>query len=176
MFVAHDVLLDVSFAVARPRLVTLTSGRALADASRAAYAEGLAGQPGVAPNAGANLGHGAGLARVRYLPPVERRDSVTVGLRWETSGEVAGLFPVLDADITLAAAGEHSATLTVSGVYRPPWRPPCPALLAAPVLHGAPGPDSLPPEPSGPGAGPVADIAVRALLRYAAVHLTGSAT
>jgi hypothetical protein len=168
MFVAHDVLLDVSFGVARPRLVTLTSGRALADASRAAYAEGLAGQPGVAPNSGA----GAGLARVRFLPPAERRDSITVGLRWETTGEVAGLFPVLDADITLAAAGEHTATLTLSGVYRSPCGQPRPAPLGAPVLHGVTGPATLPPEP--PGS--VADVAVRALLRYAAVHLSGSVT
>jgi hypothetical protein len=169
MFVAHDVLLDVSFGVARPRLVTLTSGRALADASRAAYAEGLAGQPGVAPNSGAC----AGLAQVRFLPPVERRDSITVGLRWETTGEVVGLFPVLDADITLAAAGEHTATLTVSGVYRSPCGQSRPALLAAPVLPGVAGPASLP-EPPGPG--PVADVAVRALLRYAAGHLTGLVT
>jgi hypothetical protein len=169
MFVAHDVLLDVSFGVARLRLVTLTSGRALADASRAAYAEGLAGQPGVAPNSGAC----AGLARVRFLPPVERRDSITVGLRWETTGEVAGLFPVLDADITLAAAGEHTATLTVSGVYRSPCGQSRPALLAAPVPPGVASPASLP-EPPGPG--PVADVAVRALLRYAAGHLTGLVT
>jgi len=168
MFVAHDVRLDVPFGVARLRLVTLTSGRALADASRAAYAEGLAGQPGVAPNAGAS----AGLAQVRYLPPVERRDRLTVGLRWETSGEVAGLFPVLDADITLAAAGEHSTTLTVSGVYRSPCHPPRPGLLAAPVLLGLAEPPG-PPEPPGPGPVPVADVAVRALLRYAAVHLAG---
>jgi hypothetical protein len=166
VFVAHDALLDVPFGVARPRLVTLTSGRALADASRAAYAEGLAGQPGAAPNSGA----GAGLARVRFLPPVERRDSITVGLRWETTGEVAGLFPVLDADITLAAAGEHTATLTLSGVYRPPCGQPRPALLGAPVLTGVTEPVTLPPEP--PGS--VADVAVRALLRYAAVHLSGS--
>ena len=172
MFVAHDVLLDVSFGVARPRLVTLTSGRALADASRAAYAEGLAGQPGVAPNAGAS----AGLARVRYLPPVERRDSVAVGLRWETNGEVVGLFPVLDADITLAAAGEHSATLTVAGIYRSPCRQPRPSLLAAPVLHGVAEPPVPPPGPPGPNLGPVADAAVRALLRYAAVHLAGLVT
>ena len=174
MFVAHDVLLDVSFGVARPRLVTLTSGRALADASRAAYAEGLAGQPGMAPGPGA----GAGLARVRILPPVERRDSITVGLRWETTGEVAGLFPVLDADITLAAAGEHTATLTVSGVYRSPCGQPGPALLAAPVGPAVADPAALPPEPPGPGAssGPVADVAVRALLRYAAGHLAGSVT
>jgi hypothetical protein len=171
MFVAHDVLLDVSFGVARPRLVSLTSGRALADASRAAYAEGLAGQPGAAPNSGAS----AGLARVRFLPPVERQDSITVGLRWETTGEVAGLFPVLDADMTLAAAGEHTATLTLSGVYRSPCGQqgqPRPALLSAPVVPGATGPATLPPEP--PGS--VADVAVRALLRYAAVHLSGLVT
>jgi hypothetical protein len=172
VFVAHGVLLDVSFGVARPRLVTLTSGRALADASRAAYAEGLAAQPGVAPGPGA----GAGLARIRILPPVERRDSITVGLRWEITGEVAGLFPVLDADITLAAAGEHTATLTLSGVYRPPCGQPGPALLAAPVLHGVADPAALPPDPSGPGSVLVADVAVRALLRYAAGHLAGSVT
>lgn len=170
MFVAHDVLLDVPFGVARPRLVALTSGSALADASRAAYAEGLAGQPGVAPGPGAS----AGLARVRVLPPAEHRDSITVGLRWETTGEVAGLFPVLDADITLAAAGEHTATLTVSGVYRSPYGQPRPALLTAPVLHRAAGPATHPPGP--PGRGPVADVAVRALLRHAAVHLAGSVT
>ena len=174
MFVAHDVLLDVSFGVARTRLITLTSSRALADASRAAYTEGLAGQPGVAPCSGAS----AGLARVRFLPPVERRDSMTVGLRWETTGDLAGLFPILDADITLAAAGEQSTTLTLSGVYRSPCGQPSPALLAAPlaapVLQEAAGPGPRPPEPPGPG--PVADAAVRALLRYAAVHLAGLVT
>lgn len=166
MFVAHDVLLDVSFGVARPRLVTLTSGRALVEASRAAFAQGLA--------SGHGPGSGAGLARVRLLPPVERRDSVTIGLRWETSGAIAGLFPVLDADITLAAAGEHSTTLTLSGVYRSPCGQPSPALLAAPVLHGGAGPAPLPPGPPDPAA--VADVAVRALLRTAAAHLTGSVT
>ena len=179
MFVAHDVLLDVSFGVARPRLVTLTSGRALVDASRAAFAEGLASRPGAAPGRGPDpepgpghgLGSGAGLARVRLLPPVERRDSVTIGLRWETSGAIAGLFPVLDADITLAAAGEHSTTLTLSGVYRPPCGQPSPALLAAPVLPGGAGP--APPRPGSPVSSAVADIAVRALLRTAAAHLTG---
>ena len=69
--------------------------------------------------------------------------------------------------------GEHTSTLTLSGVYRSPCGQPRPALLAAPVLHGA-GPSTPPPEPPGPG--PRADVAVRALLRYAAVHLAGLAT
>jgi hypothetical protein len=178
MFVAHDVLLDVSFGVARPRLVGLTSGRALVDASRAAYAEGLACRPGLGAGAGAGAskrpGCKPGLARVRVLPPVERHDAITIGLRWETTGEVAGLYPVLDADITLAAAGEHTATLTLSGVYRSPCDRPGPALLAAPVPHGTAGPGPLPPGPESPGL--VADVAVRALLRSAAGHLTGPVT
>ncbi len=163
MFVAHDVLLDVSFDVARPRLVSLTSGRALVDASRAAFQEGLASQPGAE--------RGTELTRVQFLPPVERRDSITIGLRWETTGTVTGLFPALDADITLAAAGEHTATLTLSGVYRPPCGQPGPSRLTAAVLPGEAGPAPLPPEPSAPT--PMADVAVRALLRYAAAHLSG---
>jgi hypothetical protein len=184
MFVAHDVLLDVSFGVARPRLVGLTSDRALVDASRAAYQEGLASQAREPAN-GSGVGSfgqirvmpGAGpgiqLARVRVLAPVERRDSTTIGLRWETTGLTAGLFPILDADITLAAAGEHSTTLTLSGVYRTPCHQPSPAPLAAPVAPGAGTPVAPPAEPIAP-PGLAADVAVRALLRHAAHYLTGS--
>ena len=42
MFVANDVELGVPFVTARPRLMELIAGRALADASRAAFDEGLA--------------------------------------------------------------------------------------------------------------------------------------
>jgi hypothetical protein len=152
MFVAHDVLLDVAFGVARPRLVSLASSRALVDASQAAYQESLISlsRAGPAASGPAEPGPTTELARVRVLPPVERADSITIGLRWEASGLSAGLFPVLDADITLAVASEQTTMLTVSGVYRP----------AA--------------EADGPLAGPPADVAVRALLRYAAGHLTGS--
>ena len=187
MFVAHDVLLDVPFGAARPRLVGLTSDRALVEASRAAYREGLnnhAGEPASGSGRGSfgqvqvQVGPGAEpgtqLARVRVLAPVERRDSITIGLRWETTGVVAGLFPVLDADITLAAAGEHTTTLTLSGVYRTPCHQPSPALLAAPVPPGGETPGALPPGPTG-APGLAADVAVRALLRYAAHYLTGSA-
>jgi hypothetical protein len=183
MFVVHDVLLDVTFGVARPRLVSLASTRALVDASRAAYQEGLTSQSRASANDGCpgsageiRTGPGARpgvqLARVRFLPPVERADSTTVGMRWEASGVAVGLYPVLDADITLAAAGERTTMLTLSGVYRAPCEHPGPALLSAPIsaVAGAP---ARP--PGGPPAAPglVADVAVRALLRYAASYLTG---
>ena len=163
MFVAHDVLLDVPFGVARPRLVSLASSRAFVDASRAAYQEGLSsliraeapGPPGIA----------ARLARVRFLPPVERADTITVGLRWEASGISAGLFPVLDADITLAAASEQTTALTLSGVYRPTGDGADPP--------GAPVPGNG--DTASPAAqGLMAEVAVRSLLRYAADYLTGS--
>ena len=171
MFVAHDVLLDVAFGVARPRLVSLASSRAFADASQAAYQEGLislvaAGPPVPSGSAADPLpGIAARLARVRFLPPVERTDTVTVGLRWEASGISAGLFPVLDADITLAAASEQTTTLTLSGVYRSAGEGTAP--LGAPFPgHG----DTAPPT----AQDLMADVAVRSLLRYAADFLTGS--
>jgi hypothetical protein len=146
--------------VARPRLVSLASSRALVDASRAAYEEGLTSLIRTGPT----LADAAEprLARVKFLPPVERPHTTTVGLRWEASDAATGLFPVLDADITLAVATEHTATLTLSGVYRPASDG---AARHGAALLGAPVPDETDP-------GLVADVAVRSLLRYAAAYLT----
>jgi hypothetical protein len=54
---------------------------------------------------------------------------MTVGLRWEATGTAGGLFPMLDADISISPAGEgtspagkESARLALSGTYRPPLR------------------------------------------------------
>jgi hypothetical protein len=170
MFVAHDVLLDVAFGVARPRLVSLASSRAFVDASRAAYQEGLislvrAGTAVPCGSADPAPGIAARLARVRFLPPVERTDAITVGLRWEASSISAGLFPVLDADITLAAASEQTTTLTLSGVYRPTGDGADPPGAPVPGTADAASPTAQ---------GLMAEVAVRSLLRYAADYLTGS--
>jgi hypothetical protein len=171
MFVAHDVLLDVAFGVARPRLVSLASSRAFVDASRAAYQEGLVSLvragPAVpcGPPAEPAPGIAARLARVRFLPPVERTGTITVGLRWEASGISAGLFPVLDADIRLAVASEQTTTLALSGVYRPTGDG-ADTLGAAVPGHA----DTASPT----AQGLMAEVAVRSLLRYVADCLTGS--
>jgi len=39
---------------------------------------------------------------------------------WEADGPGGGLFPALDADITLARVDDQATTLTLTGVYRPP--------------------------------------------------------
>src|SRR6266851_5350308 len=93
MFVGDEVRLDVSFAVARERLVRV---------------------------------------QVRELRSTDR--SAGLALRWEATGAGGGLFPVLDADIKLAPAGQQGTLLTMAGAYRPPFGPLGGALDRA-VLH-----------------------------------------
>ena len=145
VFVAHDVECGVGFAAAQTRLLGLVAGRVLVDASRAAYHEGLADLGLAEPR----------LARVRSFTCGRVGGQVTTGLRWEASGVCTGLFPVLDADLTLSPKGGSSPRLALVGVYRPPFgdlgRDLGPALSAR-----------------------VADLTVRALLHAVAGYLTGA--
>jgi len=117
VFVGDEILLDVSFPAARARLASLIRGGLLGSASARAYGEGITGLarfglPGPAP----------GLPRLVQVHAQELTagdDPSRVALRWEAEGPGGGLFPALDADITLAPAGEQGATLTLAGVYRP---------------------------------------------------------
>jgi hypothetical protein len=143
MFVAHDVSFDVPFVTARPRLMNLLAGRALTSVSRAAYDKGLA------RTSSGRLPSPAPLMRVRSLQPSESTDRMTTGLRWEASGPSAGLFPVLDADVTLAADGRAGSRLALAGVYRVPFV-------------------DLSDDPDAAVTGRVADTTIRALL-YAIV-------
>jgi len=114
VFVGDEVQLDVSFAAARERLVQLAEGGGLLGTSEAAYDHGATGLERV------------GLPRLSKLVRVQARQlawtdrSAGLAVRWEATGPGGGLFPVLDADITIAAAGELATVLTVTGVYRPP--------------------------------------------------------
>src|SRR5487761_1724081 len=105
MFVAHEVALRVSLASAQARLADLARGRGLSDASEAAYKGGLAGLVRVGPLG--DIPGASKLVQVSVLDPVYRDDAMTLALRWEATGATGGLFPVLDADISLlpAAAG-----------------------------------------------------------------------
>ena len=60
------------------------------------------------------------LAAVRFLEPVDGNSTTTVGLRWEATGSAAGLFPVLDANLTLTPDGGDRSQLTLIGTYRAP--------------------------------------------------------
>jgi len=45
---------------------------------------------------------------------------VLVPIRWEATGRLGRLFPVLDANLILGAGDRGRAVLRITGVYRPP--------------------------------------------------------
>ena len=118
MFVQEAVPVQVSFDVARVRLANLLNGDGLLTASRSAYAEHGTALVRVGP-AGAPQG-ASRLVTVRYRNLVTRGDTAVLTLRWEAAGPGSALFPVLDADITLAPAADESVLLRLTGAYRPP--------------------------------------------------------
>lgn len=119
MFIAAQRTLDLACPIARVRLLSLIDLGELGRASHSAYQGGFdavlrVGPWGDLPGAGK-------LVAVRFLEPVERAGVTTVGLRWEATGPAAGLFPVLDANITLMPEGEHRSLLAFDGTYRAPF-------------------------------------------------------
>jgi hypothetical protein len=118
MFVASERTVDVPSHAAQARLANLVHGGGLNRASHTAYQRGLEGVIRVGP-----LGDAPGaskLVKVSFLDPADRDGATTVGLRWEATGAAAGLFPVLDADITLTPEGEQRTRLALAGSYRAP--------------------------------------------------------
>jgi hypothetical protein len=118
MFVGREVLLDVSYAVARARFVQFIQRGWLTDASGRAHADGLSGLIRVGPF-GAVLG-ASKLVRVQTLEPVPRDNAVTLSLRWEATGALGRLFPVFDADLILTPTETGGSRLELKGVYRAP--------------------------------------------------------
>jgi hypothetical protein len=119
MFLSDQRMLPISIAAARARLANLVHDGGLSGTSETAYQDGLnhllwAGPFGNSPGL-------SRLVRVQFLDPVDRIDSVTTGMRWEAIGVTGGLFPALDANITLTAEGDQHTRMTLTGVYRPPF-------------------------------------------------------
>ncbi len=119
MFLSDQRVLPVSLGAARARLENLVHGGWLGGASEAVYQGGIdyllrAGPLGDLPGV-------SRLVRVQFLDPVDRDNSVTTGMRWEALGVTGGLFPVLDANITLATEGDERTRMTLTAVYRPPF-------------------------------------------------------
>src|SRR5215472_9336891 len=123
MFVCEELRLSTSFLIARDRLAVLAHSGSLLTAAQAASdgpatSDASAGLTRVGP-----LGPVRGLSRVVEVQLGElsaHEDSAHLALRWEADGPGGGLFPALDADITLARVDDQATTLTLTGVYRPP--------------------------------------------------------
>jgi hypothetical protein len=121
MFAAYQVAIDAPYHVVSDRLNHLMNWSVLHGVSEAAYEGGLETLLRVGPF-GATRGLSR-LVRVHSLKPVRRNGETTVALRWEATGVTGDLFPVLDAQLTLAPDGEHRSRLELVGSYRPPLGP-----------------------------------------------------
>jgi hypothetical protein len=115
VFTADEILVDVSFDVARCELEHLARDGMLLGAAEYAYGAGIAG-----------LGEAVGrrvrmsrLAGVRAEDIAETPGKARLGLRWEAIGQDGAVYPVLDAALTLTPAGD-TALLALAGVYRLP--------------------------------------------------------
>jgi hypothetical protein len=118
MFARQEVTLGLAFPAAKERLTLLTRGDWLDSVSQDAYAEGLAGEIRVGPFGG--VPGMSKLVRVSMLEPVPRASLVVLPLRWEATGVMGRLFPVLDGNLILGEDESGWALLRFMGVYRPP--------------------------------------------------------
>lgn len=115
VFIAYEVPVNVAFTAARERLARIVDADGLTVPSQAAYECLMSVGP---------FGDVLGLSKlvqVRVIAPVQRARTVTAPLRWEATGATGGLFPVLDADLILAADGEDKTRIALTGCYRPPF-------------------------------------------------------
>lgn len=118
VFITRELTIDAAFGSAQARLMRIMDAGGLTGPSQAAYEGGLTRLIRVGP-----FGDTPGvskLVQVRFLSPVRRGPTLTVPLRWVGTGPTGGLFPVLDADLILAADGEDRTRVALTGCYRPP--------------------------------------------------------
>ncbi len=118
MFLRHEVAIDASFPAARERFTRFITQGWLDDASGRAHADGLVGVTRVGPVG--NVLAASKLVRVRVLDPVPRDDGIVLALRWEATGAMGRLFPILDADVVLAPGDADTTRLALTGAYRVP--------------------------------------------------------
>jgi hypothetical protein len=115
MFVGAETVAATGFDAAQARLVRLARCGWLAGASGQAFGELDRGLARVGPAPGVSR-----LVEVRVRELVTRGQAAVLALRWEAAGPGGGLFPVLDADITMAPYGESGTLIALAGSYRPP--------------------------------------------------------
>lgn len=114
MFVGDETSVEISFAVAVERLARLAGSDVLLSTSEDAYSHETTHLMRV------GVGGLSKLVRVQVRELARTDTSAGLAVRWEATGPGDGLFPVLDADIRLAPAGERATLLTMAGSYRPP--------------------------------------------------------
>jgi hypothetical protein len=113
VFIGAEIQLDVGLDAAQARLANLARGGLLRRTSDDAFHDLETGLARVGP-----LGAAPGLSRlvaVRCTDMAVHRDFASMAIRWEATGPSGALFPALDADLKLTAAGEQATMLAVQG-------------------------------------------------------------
>jgi len=118
VFVHVEQPMSVGFAEATAGLSAMVSNGWLKQASADAYESGRTGLARVGPRGDVTLL--SKLVEVRVRDLVTHDGSAVLTLRWEATGYGGGMFPALDADITLTPAADGTSLLTLDGAYRPP--------------------------------------------------------
>jgi len=119
VFIADQITLEGGFPALYARLGKLADGGLPLRMSNDAYSEGITALVHSGPVRHL-LGRGLTGVRLGELTVLTgQHGCARLPLRWETTGP-AGQFPVLDADITLTAAGEDATVFALTGAYRLP--------------------------------------------------------
>lgn len=117
MFVEATVPLALPIDDARVALQRAIAGTNLKAESTRAFDTGM----DVLRSVGPRGSHGVTKqVRVLLLPAREVDGTTVVPLRWEATGAAGQLFPALDANLCLRAAGAVTTVLTIVGTYAPP--------------------------------------------------------
>jgi hypothetical protein len=160
VFITGELVATVGCRVAQERFAGVLREGKLPGMSHAAQGKGMAALIRVGP-AGGMPGFSE-LVKAEFLDPVHRGETMTVALRWQAAGRAGGLFPILDADITLAPADGGHTKISLTGTYRAPLGAPAAgpdrlalqraaeatvtALLSS-ICDALPGPATAPPRP-----------------------------
>ena len=120
MFIREEFGLNAGFPAARLKLSRLAHTDHLTEVSGCAYKSGLTGLSCTGTGQADADQRRPKLVRVFVRDLVARDDSAVLTLRWQATMPGGGLFPALDADITLTPAGDGKSLLTLDGAYRPP--------------------------------------------------------
>lgn len=113
MFLSESLTVAVPLAVAQHRLLTFLHIGDLNSVVLAAYGEGAT----VLARAG--VGGLAKTIAVESIPAYQRGAVTVVPIRWTATGLIGGAFPVLDANLEMAAT-DGATQLEIIGSYRPP--------------------------------------------------------
>ena len=118
MFVEAELSLPSPIDVVKEALDRAIDDGGLVAQSRRALEEGLVFIMPVGPRGS----HGPSRdVVVRLLPVRHVGERYVLPLRWEVPGGSSRLFPALDADLELSAAGPDQSRLSVMGRYEPPF-------------------------------------------------------